>query len=56
MFKGITGDAFEDSSVDGAKECIDNFQTGNYMSFGSKWMNMPNAYDVFNRLVNELGR
>lgn len=56
MFKGITGDAFEDSSVDGAKECIDNFQTGNYMSFGSKWMNMPNAYDVFNRLVHELGR
>lgn len=55
-FNGITGDAFEDSTVDGAKECIDNFQTRNYMSFGSKWMNMPNVFDVFERLLVELGR
>lgn len=56
QFRGITGDAFEDASVDGAKECIDNFQTGNYMTFGSKWMNMPDVYEVYNQLVKTLGR
>lgn len=55
-FKGITGDDFEDASVDGAKECIDNFQTRNYMTVGSKWMNMPNVYEVYKQLIHELGR
>ena len=55
-FKGITCDEFEDASIDGAKECMDNFQTGNYMTVGSKWMNMPNAYDVYKRMIHELGR
>ena len=41
--------------VEGGKECIDNFQTRNYMSFGTKWMNMPDVNQVYQRLKNKLG-
>ena len=46
-FKGITKDEFNRGD-DAAKECIDNFQTGNYMTTGTKWFNMPNINEVYN--------
>lgn len=53
VFRGITGDMFERGD-DGAKECIDNFQTGNYMSTGTKWFNMPDVNEVYRRLKKKL--
>ena len=54
-FNGITGDYFDKDS-DGAKECIDNFQTGNYLTTGTKWFNMPNVHDIFNRCMERIGK
>lgn len=51
-FKGITKDFFEEDD-DGAKECMDNFQTGNYMTTGSKWLNLPNISKVYKKIKNE---
>lgn len=59
-FNGITdaqmvktnSDSF---SGDIAKEVMDNFQTGNYLSTGYKWMNMPSIEQVYERLKKELG-
>ena len=45
-FNGITGDNFM-AEDDAAKECIDNFQTKNYMSTGYKWLNMPSVSDIY---------
>ena len=53
---GITWKKFvEEGEKDGSKEFIDNFQTGNYPSFGSKWLNMPSVDEVFQRMKEELG-
>lgn len=52
-FRGITGSYFE-SAMDASKECVDNFQTGNYMSTGTKWFNMPSVLDVYKRLKKDL--
>ena len=54
-FNGITGDYFDKDS-DGAKECIDNFQTGNYLTTGTKWFNMPNVHDIFNRCMERISK
>lgn len=59
-FHGITASEFlnenptNGSVVDGAKECIDNFQTKNYMVTGHKWMNMPDVSQVYSRLKEKL--
>lgn len=53
-FRGITKHFFEKDD-DMAKECLDNFQTGNYMSMGTKWLNMPDVSQVYNRLKSKLG-
>lgn len=53
-FRGITGDYFE-KGADAAKECIDNFQTGNNMTTGTKWLNMPDVSEVYVRLKERLG-
>ena len=53
-FRGITGDYFE-KGCDVAKECLDNFQTGNYMTTATKWLNFPDVSEVMNRLRKELG-
>lgn len=47
--RGITNDYFTKGD-DAAKECLDNFQTGNYMTTGYKWFNMPSVLDVYNKL------
>ena len=51
-FNGITKDYFS-ASDDGSKECIDNFQTGNYVSMGHKWMGLPSINKIYNILKNE---
>ena len=53
-FRGITGEYLKEEN-DFAKEFIDNFQTGNYMTTGTKWMNMPDVYEVFKKLKKKLG-
>lgn len=53
-FRGITSDYFE-KGCDVAKECLDNFQTGNYMTTATKWLNFPDVTEVMNRLRKELG-
>ena len=53
-FRGITGKYLEEEN-DFAKEFIDNFQTGNYMTTGTKWMNMPDVNEVFKQLKKKLG-
>lgn len=45
-------ESFED---DIAQEVFDNFQGGDYLSFGHKWMNLPSVTDVYEELVKELG-
>lgn len=50
-FKGITGNGFARED-DGAKECIDNFQTSNYMSMAHKWLGLPSIDEIYNRLNN----
>ena len=52
-FNGITGNCF-DANSDAGKECIDNFQTKNYMTSCTKWMNFPSVYDVYTRLKKRL--
>ena len=53
---GVTWKKFvEEGEKDGSKEFIDNFQTGNYTTFGSKWMNMPSVEEVYARMKKELG-
>lgn len=54
-FRGITGAYFDEDS-DGAKECIDNFQTKNYMTTGTKWFNMPDIHEVYERCVSKIGK
>lgn len=36
------------------KEIQDNFQTGNYLSFGYKWLNLPSVNEVYERLRKKL--
>ena len=43
--RGITRDCFNVDD-DTAKECFDNFQTGNTLVTGWKWMGLPNVYDT----------
>ena len=45
-------DSFKD---DIAKEVIDNFQTRNYLTFGNKWFNLPDASEIYRKLKKELG-
>lgn len=33
-----------------AKECMDNYVTGNIISFAHKWMNFPSVQDVYKRI------
>lgn len=44
---GQTKDYFQRED-DCGKECIDNFQTGNYLTTGHKWLNLPDIYTVYN--------
>lgn len=46
-----------DDSFDGdiAKEVMDNFQTGNYLSFGEKWLNLPSVNEIYDILKEEFG-
>lgn len=53
-FRGITGDYFE-KGMDAAKECLDNFQTGNNMTTGTKWLNMPDVAEVYKKIKERLG-
>jgi hypothetical protein len=46
-------DSFAD---DVGKEVMDNFQTGNILSTGHKWMNLPSVNDVFNECMKKLGK
>ena len=46
-----TNDTLLDDDV--AKELFDNFQTGNYISFGHKWMNLPTVADIYNKYLEE---
>lgn len=44
-----------DSFVDDvAKEFMDNFQTRNYLSFGIKWLNMPDVNEVYEAIKKRL--
>lgn len=45
-FRGITGEYFNRLD-DAGKECIDNFQTQNYMTAATKWMNFPDVSEVY---------
>lgn len=54
-FKGATVNEFESKDDDAAKELLDNFQTGNYMSTGTKWLNMPDVFEVYNKMKDRLG-
>lgn len=59
-FNGITdfqlveenNDSFSD---DVAKEVIDNFQTGDYITTGNKWLNLPSASEIYTELKKKLG-
>lgn len=48
-FHGITDDHFAENE-DVGKECIDNFQVGNYLSFAHKWLNFPSVSDVLKEI------
>lgn len=52
-FRGITQVGFERGD-DAAKEFIDNFQTGNYTTLGTKWLNLPDISKVYKRMKKEL--
>ena len=59
-FNGITDtQTCEDNSDtfigDVAKECMDNFQTRDYITTGNKWLNLPSVNDVYNELVERFG-
>ena len=45
-------DSFSD---DVAKEVIDNFQTGDYITTGNKWLNLPSASEIYTELKKKLG-
>lgn len=59
-FNGITDvqlledndDSFQD---DIAKECIDNFQTRHYLTFGHKWLNLPDVNEMDELLREAIG-
>ena len=51
-FRGITGNEFN-TGDDASKECIDNFQTGNYLTTASKWFNLPDISEVYARIKNK---
>lgn len=40
---------------DVAKELFDNFQTGNILSTGHKWLNLPSASECFDYLQRKIG-
>lgn len=59
-FNGITDVQAVDYNTDTfdndvAKECMDNFQTRDYITTGNKWMNLPSVNDVYSRLKKKLG-
>lgn len=46
----------DDSFVDDiSKECCDNLQTKNYISFGYKWLNLPSVNSVYKRMRKTYG-
>lgn len=47
----------EDSDFhdDVAKECFDNFQTGNYLNTGHKWFNLPNIEYLYEKVKEKVG-
>lgn len=51
--KGITREFFNHGD-DAAKECLDNFQTGNYMTTGTKWLNLPDIYEVYETMKKKM--
>ena len=51
--KGITSEYFNHGD-DMGKECMDNFQTGNYMSFGYKWLNLPDVSELYNEVKRRM--
>lgn len=51
--RGITNDYFNIGD-DAAKECIDNFQTGNFTTTGTKWLNLPTVDEVYKVLKERL--
>jgi hypothetical protein len=51
--RGITNDYFNIGD-DAAKECIDNFQTGNFTTTGTKWLNLPTVDEVYKVLKEML--
>ena len=54
-FRGITGGFFTKTD-DAAKECIDNFQTQNYMTACTKWLNFPDVYQVYKHMKEVMKR
>lgn len=52
--RGITK-AFFNHGDDAAKECLDNFQTGNYVSTAWKWLNLPDIGKIYNIIKERLG-
>lgn len=52
-YHGITGKHFN-MEDDVSKECIDNFQTGNYLTFGHKWLNLPSIDKICKRIEKEM--
>ena len=48
-YHGITDSYYKEEDELG-KECIDNFQTGNYLSAGHKWLNLPTVEDIINEV------
>lgn len=54
-FHGITGDFFTQGD-DASKECIDNFQTGNYLTTGTKWLNLPGIEEVYEKMKKKIMR
>ena len=48
-YHGITDDKYNADDELG-KECIDNFQTGNYLSAAHKWLNFPTVSEVMREL------
>jgi hypothetical protein len=54
-YKGIAARMLVDEE-DVAKELFDNFQTGNYTTLGSKWMNLPDIAALEERMEKKLGK
>ena len=51
----IDGKVEEFYTEDAAKEIFDNFQTGNVMSTGYKFLNMPSMDDMYTSLILRMG-